>query len=116
MHVDRGCLRLHHMGCVDHARSHSLFFRCFESGSTYPQAQWLRGLRNNISRLHFERITKAGEEHDHSAVPVYLLHVKALQRSYSIVGTIEAATRKFAILTLQVRAPTTHFRSLCSLV
>lgn len=99
MHVDRGCLRLHHMGCVDHARSHSLFFRCFESGSTYPQAQWLRGLRNNISRLHFERITKAGEEHDHSAVPVYLLHVKALQRSYSIVGTIEAATRKFAILT-----------------
>ena len=91
-----------------HPHSHIAFFQCFDTGSTKPQAQWLKGLRQKLVRLHFERATKNGEEHDHSATPVYLAHVRKIQRSLAKVGTPEDALRKLAILTLQVRTRNTY--------
>ena len=97
-----------------HAHSaHAAFFRCFQSATTLPQARWLKNLRAQIARIQFQRVTKSGDEHDHSAVPLYLGHIKLVQQALAKCGTKEAIFRKHAILTLQVssrhyvRAPAT---------
>ena len=74
-----------------------LFFTCLDPNSTSESARWLRGVKNNITRIVFNRSKEAGEEMDKSATPLYPHHVEAVNRAYARADGAEAAARKFAI-------------------
>ena len=69
---------------------------CFRDMNT-DMAQWLRGIKNKVTRVVVERKLVSGEPLDKSCTPIWRVHVKALNRSYAKVDGVEAALRKFAI-------------------
>ena len=48
-----------------------LFFSCTEPKSYSEEARWLRGVKDNIVRILFNKAMKNGENVDHSKDPVY---------------------------------------------
>lgn len=75
---------------------------------------WYKGMKQKMTRLHFERALFMDEPMDNTASEIYLEHVRDLMKAYSLIGTLSAAERKMAIITLwragnaRTLAPCTH--------
>lgn len=54
------------------------FFDCLDTNSTSQHAKWLRGLKANIEREHFARVTAAGKKLDKRPTTLsrHVLHLK----------------------------------------
>lgn len=66
-----------------------LFFTCLDGSSQTAESNWLRGLRNNMLRLWFERAKQNGDEMDMSAEPLYIDDMKSIVECYSMYNTSE---------------------------
>ena len=69
-----------------------MFFTCLDVKATTDEAEWLRGLKNNLIRADFERRKEAGEELDTSVTPIYSMHVQSMIKALMIEGSAEVST------------------------
>jgi hypothetical protein len=73
-------------------------FNCLDSKSSSREAQWLRGLKDHMIRIDFERTKEAGEDNDSGCSPIYIEKLRRIIQAYAREGSAASATRKFAIL------------------
>jgi hypothetical protein len=78
-----------------------LFFTCLDLNSHRDEALWYRGIKHNMKNTLFKRRKEAGTPTDNRQTPVYISHVKQINRAYSLQGSKEAMVRKFTMTTLQ---------------
>lgn len=67
-----------------------LFLTCMDENSTTDAGYWLKGLKKNITRDIFQKRVGSGEELDHSAEPIYLLHVRLMVSLFQFRQTYES--------------------------
>jgi hypothetical protein len=63
---------------------------------------WYKGMKQKLTRLLFERKLFMDEPMSNSSNEIYLDHVRAIAKAYSQVGTLQAAERKLAVITLWI--------------
>ena len=90
------------------------FFTCLDKCNT-DAAKWLRGLKNNMEKIGFDRDVKDGKKIDNSATPLYHEEMSNINAAYARANTPESAVRKFSIAHLWSAAGRSSEAAFCNL-
>ena len=75
-----------------------IFLKCLDPSSSSAQSRWLHKLKKKVDGICFDRSLEEGEELDHSAPPLYPLHVREMSAILEKSDHNEAAMRKYALV------------------
>ena len=74
-----------------------LFFACTDSGSSSAVADWYRGVKHNVKAICYDLGTDEGRSDDHSAVPIWPVQIRKVNKKYALCGGLDAAQRKLTL-------------------